>query len=83
MAAEEAEGAAVSETDFFQQLVQKGKQLKPVDLERVNRRLTADSGTRDALASALADALAKMRPSIATPDDHNDENDDDDDDDDW
>ena len=65
-----------SEGDFFQQLILKGRDLKKVDLETVNKRLTRNSGANGGLASALADALAKMRTAINGDDEEMDSDDD-------
>lgn len=55
--------------------------LKPVQLEKLRKRLSQHGS--DGLASALADALSKMRASIQTGSDANADGDDADWEDDW
>lgn len=67
----DADGDTNNSNDFFSQLLAKGASLRSVDLEEVNKRLSLrdDNG---ALASALALALAKMRPAMVSQADDGD-----------
>jgi hypothetical protein len=76
---EDEEEGSEEEEDMMSQLLRKSQSLRPVNIEKLSKRLSCSD--RGQLANALSDALAKMRPAMERGGDE--EEDDDDDDSDW